>query len=241
MAPAIGDRFIMNAYPFLSLLFLFAAPPASQPSSAPSLSTEDQTRLAEQVDSLVRSLADANYQTREASQQKLQGLGDAALPLLVRHLASSNPEISSRVESIIRTPKDPRLCAELAFKLIATTDPDWMEKGVHMLYESPVEVSEHFAELAGKSQGIVRRVCEPVVSQLQETNRRWQHFLKRHRKLLEADPGQAAREFTMQTESNLYEAEAAYWMAHDVLLDEQEGTVTEGKPVKSAASEPAEK
>ena len=207
----------------LNVLLFCSFPPGSQPTSQPAATIVDRAVLEPRVASLVDALDDPVYRTREDARKKLEQLGDAALPLLARHLSNPNQEIASRIASIIHKPKDPRLCAELAFQLIATSDPDWMEMGVHMLFESPEEVAKPFTDRVTKSSGLVRQLCEPVVDELQQSAKRWEMFRKRERKLRKTNPAQADRELTMQTESNLYEAEVAYWQAHDLLLDELEG------------------
>ena len=223
----------------LSLLFFRASPPISQQTSQPATPITDHAGLEHRVESLIDALDDPVYRAREDARKKLEQLGEVALPLLARHLSNPNQEIASRIASIIHKPKDPRLCAELAFQLIATSDPDWMEMGVHMLFESPEDVANPFADRVAKSSGLVRQLCEPVVEELQQSVKRWELFRKRERKLRKTNPGQADRELTMQTESNLYEAEAAYWQAHDLLLDEVEGTKPPDDHAPIASSRPA--
>lgn len=55
------------------------------------------------VDQLVRELASDNWADRQGAQQKLVGLGDAALPTLRKAMKSSrDPEMVSRIEEAIR-------------------------------------------------------------------------------------------------------------------------------------------
>ncbi len=162
------------------------------------------------------------FQTREAAQRELKELGDEAAVYLIPFVSDPNNEIASRVTAALATPRDPALRVELAIRLLTTTDPDWMERGVYVLFSSPGDVCDLFVERTRKAKGLSRVVLEPVREQLLEWKRMDEVFQRNYERIRLKSEEKAEALRKSNEDSRLYHAEAAYWGAHDALLDEQE-------------------
>ena len=187
----------------------------------------------------VAQLGAADFEVRESAQRRLAELGDAAAPHLVGAVADPNPEKAGRAAVLLGTPTDPALRVELAANLLATTDPDTMEWAVHMLFDSPGEVCDLFMERAERARGVERVVFEPIVEQLRSWKRMDDLFQRHHARIRQEKPEDAARMLEMHLSSNLYHAEAAYWMALDALMEYRARNLHGYEAVRKPASRPA--
>lgn len=197
--------------------------PASRPAESPPTSAPaDDIRLAARVRELVARLGDRDFAKREAAQRDLAGLGEAAVPLLVPYLSAKDGEVAPRVLRLIGTPRDPKVRVDAALRLMESGDPDWLETGVHMLFERPGEVIEPFMARAAEARGLLRKLLEPVSEQLSLWERTEKLFRRNYERLRETNPEGAARLLRTHETSHLYNAEAAYWGAYEALQDYQE-------------------
>lgn len=207
-----------------------ADPSTSRPAAVEGVSRES-------IDRLARALGSPRFKARQAAQRQLQVIGEAATPFLLPYISDPNPEIAGRVASLIRTPSDPELRVELAWRLLTTTNPDWMERAVHIVFEEPAETCDLFLARAKNAAGIDRVVSGPVVDWLEQWRKDNQRIRRQYEKTKRRDPAAAARLLDLQSGTNLYLAEAAYWEALEALL---ERTVERDakKPETIAASRP---
>jgi len=146
--------------------------------------------------------------------------GESALPCLISRITDASSEASIRAVALIGKPRDPALRAEAAARMLASEDPDWMERAVHMLFEAPAAYCDAFEQHARQAPVSRRVVFDTVLEQLRASRQRWLTFETRYQRLRREKPEQAERERKMQTDTNLYEAEAAYWSALDALAEE---------------------
>lgn len=65
------------------------------------------------IDAFINQLGAADFRDREAAVEKLKDVGPAALPALKRALASDDPEVASRADSVIRHVERPPVPARL--------------------------------------------------------------------------------------------------------------------------------
>lgn len=142
-------------------------------------------------------------------------MGEAALPYLIDFIGDANPEISNRIAAIIKRPKDPALRVEVAVRLLATADPDQMESGVYMLFESPIEDYDLFVKRTRNARGLERAIFQPVAEQLANWKKITERFNRRYERLRREKPAVAAKELKLHRGSMYYQAEAAYWTALD--------------------------
>ena len=212
----------------LPLLMLLAAPPTGGPATQPAghaprphptsrPTTQPATEAV--VRRLVRQLGAAKYAVRESAQKQLADMGEAALPYLMEFIGSDNAEVSNRVASVIRRPKTPALRVEIAARLLSTSDPDQMESGVYMLFESPIEDYDLFVKRMRKARGVERAILEPVAERLAVWKEMTERFNRRYAKLRREKPEVAERELKNHRETKYYQAEAAYWPALEALED----------------------
>ena len=187
--------------------------PGSRPTSRPT--TQPATEAV--VRRLVRQLGAAEYAVRESAQKQLADMGEVALPYLMEFIGGENPEVSNRVASVIRRPKTPALRVEIAARLLSTADPDQMECGVYMLFESPIEDYDLFVQHLRKARGVERAIFEPVAERLAVWKEITERFNQRYAKLRREKPEAAARELKNHRETKYYQAEAAYWPALEAL------------------------
>lgn len=212
--------------------------PATQPASAPAAS---QPAKDGEIRALVAQLGSPDFKTRESAQARLSQIGESAMPVLVEFVGSKDPEIANRIAALIKRPRNPELRVETAVRLLATTDPDWMEMGVYMVFESPVEDYDLFVERTKDASGLQRAIFKPVAEQLKE----WRDTTIRHRdrqKALLAD----GREETAEKERGLhhgsmyYQAEAAYAYAIEAVEQAADTALSPVGTTQPAASQPAE-
>lgn len=209
----------------LTLLILLAAPtagPTTQPADhthRPRPTSKPTTQPATEavVRRLVRQLGAAEYAARESAQKRLTDIGEAALPYLIEFIGNENPEVSNRVASVIRRPKNAALRVEIAARLLSTADPDQMESGVYMLFESPVEDYDLFTKRMRKTRGMERAIFEPVAERLAVWKDMTERFNRRYARLHREKPDAAERELKKHRETKYYQAEAAYWPALEAL------------------------
>lgn len=209
----------------LPLFMLLAAPtggPTTQPTDhtpRPRPTSRPTTRPAIEavVRRLVRQLGAAEYAVRESAQKQLADMGEAALPYLMEFIGSDDSEVSNRVASVIRRPKTPALRVEVAARLLSTADPDQIESGVYMIFESPVEDYDLFVERMRKTRGVERAIFEPVAERLAIWKEMTERFNRRYARLRREKPEAAERELKNHRETKYYQAEAAYWPALEAL------------------------
>ena len=85
------------------------------------------TAARAEVEKLIAQLGAESYEDRQKASKKLQALGKSILPMLQKHLASSDPEVRQRIEDIIEqlggsiapTPTPPQLRELGAFRAAA--------------------------------------------------------------------------------------------------------------------------
>ncbi|MCB9853290.1 MAG: hypothetical protein H6819_09365 [Phycisphaerales bacterium] len=213
-----------------------ASPPTtSAPATQATSTATTQSALTMKVRRLVAKLGDRNYRAREAAQLELKALGDAALPELVESLDDENPEISRRVQLLMRRPENPNLRVETVRRLIATGDPRLVEMGVYMLFKSPIEDYPLFKAVTDESSGVERAMFEPVCEQLGQWRRSTEIFESRQERLMAEKPDAAKREREMHEGSYYYQAEAAYWQAVEACEDYRERVSAD----HSASTKPA--
>ncbi len=206
--------------------------PGSRPTSRPT--TRPATEAV--VRRLVRQLGAAKYAVRESAQKQLAEMGEAALPYLMEFIGSENAEVSTRVASVIRRPKNPALRVEIAARLLSTADPDQMESGVYMLFESPLEDHDLFVERMRRARGVERAILEPVAERLAVWKDITERFNRRYARLRREKPEAAERELKNHRETKYYQAEAAYWPALEA-LEEYE---VRDRPVHRPTTRPGE-
>jgi len=61
------------------------------------------------VPGLIRQLGDADFRVREAATRRLREIGKSAVPALREALASADPEVCSRADSLLRQVERPRI------------------------------------------------------------------------------------------------------------------------------------
>jgi len=213
---------LAHLLPLLMLLAATTGGPATQPAGHTPRSTTTsrpttQPATEAVVRRLVRQLGSAKYAARESAQKQLADMGEAALPYLMEFIGSDIPEVANRIASVIRRPKSPPLRVEIAARLLATTDPDQMESGVYMLFESPVEDCDLFAERVKNATGVERVIFEPVAERLAVWKDMTVRLNRRYAKLRRDKPEAAERELKNHRETKYYQAEAAYWPALEAL------------------------
>lgn len=194
------------------------AAPSTQPASQPVESTSTKA----EVDRLIKQLGSRRFKDREDAQRQLTLLGDGAASFLVPYVTSRDAEIAARVAAVIGTPRDPAVRVDLALRLIESTDPDWMERGVHMLFKSPGETADLFLARTESASGRNRAMFGPIREQFESWKRMERMFRASYERLKDKDPQRAEKLRESHEETALYCAEAAYWGAQDALLDVQE-------------------
>lgn len=215
----------------LGTALMGVAPPATDSPTSQSTSVPTtQSALSKKVRRLVERLGDRDYRTREAAQIELKALGDAALPELVQSLDDKNPEIARRVQLLMRRPEDPKLRVETVRRMIATGDPALVEKGVYMLFKSPIEDYPLFKAVTAGSSGVERAMFQPVCEQLDQWRKSTEIFEGRQERLLAEKPDAARREREMHEGSYYYQAEAAYWQAVEACIDYRERAIVGHTP-----------
>ena len=204
----------------LSLLFLDPSG-GQQSTSAPATQPAVSDAVRGEVERLIKQLGSRRFKDREAAQAKLAAMGDDAAALLVPHITSSDPEVAARTAAILGTPANPRVRVELALRLITSTDADWMERGVHMLFAAPRETAELFLERTASARGRDRVIFEPIREQFEQWQRMERMFQEHYGRIKDKNPERAETLRKSHEESALYCAEAAYWGAQDALADAQ--------------------
>ena len=204
----------------LAIHLLALGPPNATTSSAPAAPTSRPANT--RVEKLLTQLRSPQFAVREAAQKKLSELGETALPALIPHLSDEDAEVASRVAELVGKPRDPALRIEVSVRLIESTDPDWIERGVHMLFEDPLPICDLFIHRANAAQGQCRELLKPVADQLRRTKTRHENFQSRYPKWLKENPEGAAKLLIMNRESDLYDAEAAYWAVREVMGERED-------------------
>jgi hypothetical protein len=198
--------------------FVANTPPEGAPTSQPTT----RPAIAENVERLVGELRSPRFAAREQAQKRLASYGEAAIPYLLEHLTAEDPELSRRVADIVGRPRDPALRAEVAVRLLATADPDWIERGVYMLFEDPLGVCDRFLNITRDAEGAQRIIFMAVKERLVLAKRRHEIHAKRYARLIKEKPELAEKERLMNAETDRYDAEAAYWTAYEGLLEYEE-------------------
>lgn len=220
----------------ISILLGQASQPAGASASSQPTSVRADDPIPRDVQDLVNRLADRSFATREDAQRRLEAMAETAAIHLARFITDPNPEIASRVAAILGTPRDPIVRTELAIRLIESTDPDWMERGVHMLFANPAETGEPFMERTRGEVGIRRVIFEPIREQMASWQRQENMFQRTYARMKEKNPERAEQLRRTHADSRLYCAEAAYWSAYDALLEEQSLGSTGSKEAEPAPS-----
>ncbi len=213
-----------------AMLTALAEDPTSQPAKVPASRPTDAADAADapatkpdferRVRTLVKALGSSVYRERERAQLELSRMGESAVPVLVDFIGDSNPEIANRATALIKRPTDPALRVETAARLIATADPDHIELGVYMLFESPVDDYDLLVQRTRGLTGIQKAVFEPILEQMAQ----WRaitirHLERRKALLIENRLEVAENEQKEHGRSMYYQAEAAYMLAVDAALD----------------------
>jgi hypothetical protein len=232
MAPMI---FAMNSRLTIIILstsaFALASPPSSQPTT--------QSSGRSKIDRLVSQLGSADFKTREAAHRRLAEMGEEVSAELVGYVTDPNEEIASRVVALLGKPKDPALRVEAAVRLLATADPDWMEKGVYLLFDSPKEILDQYFERTKEAHGVERVIFEIVGERLRSWKKMNDIFESNYARAKEKNPEAAARLRQSNRDSNLYDAEAAYWSAVEAVADYRDPQGGEPRATTRPSSHPA--
>lgn len=228
------EMYARHYFPVLLLPQLLLTPSNDQPTTtAPATQPAVSDAVRGEVERLIKQLGSRRFKDRESAQTKLAEMGDDAAALLVPHITSRDPEVAARVAAVLGTPSNPRVRVELALRLITSTDANWMERGVHMLFQSPRETAELFMERTGSARGRDRVIFEPIREQFEAWQRMERMFQEHYGRVKDKNPERAEALRKSHEESALYCAEAAYWGAQDALADAQTHP-----PPDSTASEP---
>lgn len=217
--------------------FVVAGPATRPAEMATTRQTVEKSVSARVIDSWVRKLGSPRFVDRQAAQRRLEALGDSATPYLLRYISDSNPEIAGRIVASIRNPREPEDRVELAWRLLCTTNPDWMERAVHVIFEEPGETCDLFIDRAEDATGIDRVISEPVVSWLERWKEDDRRFKLRYEETKQGNPVAATRLRSMHIDGRMYLAEAAYWESLEALLDHCSGS-GEVKSVSRATTRP---
>jgi hypothetical protein len=188
--------------------------PTSQPTSRP----VDAARIQR----LIAELAAPEYRQRQAAQQALAEVGEPVWPYLIPHICGKNEEIASRAVELIGRPKDPVVRTRAAIALIVSTDPDWMERGVYMLFHDPGEVYDAFLVQSGEFTGRASDVLDPIVEQFNAWKLMDDVFQRNYPRIKKEKPERAEQMRILHLESRMYHAEAAYWSAYEVVAGDEE-------------------
>lgn len=237
-------RIVPIASSLLAVTMVLASLPTEQPTSrpqgAPTSQSTSAPALEAKVEQLVRQLGARRFDEREAAQRELSAMGDEISALLIPHVTHKTPEIASRVAAILGTPRDSALRVELATKLILSTDADWMERGVHMLFAGPDDSIELFMSRTKSAKGRDGVIFAPIREQIEMWQRMQRMFSEQYPRILKKNPDKAESLRKLHEESLLYYAEAAYWGAQDALIDAHEHPPPDKTADESATSEPVE-
>ena len=233
-----NDSYCLFAAGMVILLGAFG--PWPDPTSRPTTTSGPATSepAVEQVTSLVNGLRSPSFKVREQSQAGLRALGPAALGQLIPFLSDKDAEVARRVAEIVDRPRDPVLRVEAAVRLLATTDPDWMERAVYMLFEDPPSVCDGFFQRTKGAAGAEAVIYAPIAEKLRDAVRRHRMMQSRHERMKDK-PEIVARERKMNSESDQYDAEAAYWTAYEGLVDFEEQQNAAGSANDRVTSRPA--
>lgn len=221
------DAFLFLVSSFTAVL---ATPPSSQPTTRPI------TRSV--VDHLIAELGSPDFKTREAAHRRLAEMGDDVNAELVKHVTDANEEIATRIVALLGKPKDPALRVELAVRLLSTADPDWMEKGVYLLFDSPKEILDLYQSRTKDARGVERVIHDIVGEQLRTWKRNDDVFQKNYARIQRKNPAAAERLRQSQDESKYYDAEAAYWSAVDAIADYHDPHLAERRATTRPTSGP---
>lgn len=193
-----------------------ASAPASQRSDAATSRPQPDQSIEGRLRKLILRLGSADYRQRERAQGEIRRLGESAMPVICEYLSDPNPEIADRVFALVRRPRDAGNRIELAVRLLATGKPDRMERGVYMIFESPMTDYDLFVARTAGAKGLEQVIFEPVAEQMKNWRDQTVLFEKRQEMLQsEGKRAQALREREMHEAGMYYEAEAAYWTAVD--------------------------
>jgi hypothetical protein len=207
---------------------LLGAGPTSQPASQPA---------SGEITKLIAELGAADFKTREAAHRRLEALGDSASAELIEHVADSNEEIANRVVAILGKPKDPAVRVELAVRLLETADPDWMEKGVYLLFDSPEEVIDLYFRRTKGAHGLQRMIFEIVGQQLRSWKKMNDIFQDNYERIRRKNP-EAAERLRQSNGIPTCTMPRRYWSAVEVvaiiaILSERIGVIAAGEALKS--------
>ncbi len=215
--------------------------PASQPTSRPSPGIASPgLRERSDVARLVADLGSPDFKTRESAHRHLAELGDSADAELIEYVTDSNEEIASRVVALLGKPKDPALRVELAVRLLSTADPDWMENGVYLLFDSPNEIYDLYMSRTKDAHGVERVIFDIVGDQLRTWKKLNDVFQRNYEKIKRKNPAAAERLLQSNRDSNLYDAEAAYWTAVEAVADYRDPDRKERHSTPGPTSRPVE-
>jgi hypothetical protein len=95
------------AWGALSLAAAAPAAPAANPHGLPAPGAPAEA--SNDVPTLIRQLGDGDFRVREAATRRLREIGKSAVPALREALASGDPEVCSRADSLLRQIERPRI------------------------------------------------------------------------------------------------------------------------------------
>lgn len=197
-----------------------ASAPTTQCSDVATSRPRNDESVEGRLRKLILRLGSQDYRQRERAQGEIRRLGESAMPVICEYLSDPNPEVADRVFALVRRPRDAGDRIELAVRLLATGKPDRMERGVYMIFESPMTDYDLFVARTAGAKGLEQVIFEPVAEQLKNWRDQTVLFEKRQEMLQsEGKRAQALREREMHEAGMYYEAEAAYWTAVDAAQD----------------------
>ncbi|HKQ47277.1 MAG TPA: hypothetical protein VJZ71_04305 [Phycisphaerae bacterium] len=215
-------------FTFFIVSALTVIPPGFGPTSQPASQPATRPAGRPEIVRLVAELGSPDFKARESAHRQLAAMGDAVSVELIEYIADPDEEIASRVVALLGKPKDPALRVEVAVRLLSTADPDWMERGVHLLFESPAEIIERFFDRTKDARGVERVIFDIVGERLRSWKKMDDIFQANYARAKEKNPEAAERLLQSNRESNLYDAEAAYWSAVEAVEDYRDPQGGEG-------------
>jgi hypothetical protein len=114
-----------------------------------------------------------------------------------------------------------------------------MERGVYLLFESPGEIFDRFFERTKDARGVERVIFDIVGERLRSWKKMNDIFQANYARAKEKNPAAAERLRQSNRESNLYDAEAAYWSAVEAVADYRDPQGGEPRATTRPSSRPA--
>lgn len=171
--------------------------------------------VLQSAESLVAQLGDPRFERREAAQRQLRELGEAALPVLLAHLADPDEEVARRIADVLPIPRDGTRRVDVAMRLLSTGRREHLRQAVVILFMDPAAVVEEFRRASAAERGVAAAMCAPILEQLTDLIRRDELHRKTIAETRRRNPAGAERVDASHAETRALMAETAYWLALD--------------------------